>query len=144
MVYAYFYSSKTRIPNTIKDAYIEHIKVWNNFNEYCKDLNNVWYDAKRPCKEKRGSLDFLSSFHNTVDNIRKSGFNSRLSRIPVDENGFLLNGAHRLAASIVLSKFAYFDHQNYKSPRSFGYKYFKRRGLSTNTFDIRTDMFSFF
>ncbi|XP_045159496.2 uncharacterized protein LOC123524935 [Mercenaria mercenaria] len=135
MVYAYFYVFKKQVPYAIRDAYLEHIRVWNNFREYCS-MKEIWFDSKVACKEKNGSSDFISSFHKTIQNVKEFGFNPNISRIPVDKNGFINNGAHRLASSVVLSKQATFEHHKYKENSGWGYKHFKRLGLSENSFDL--------
>ncbi|XP_045159502.2 uncharacterized protein LOC123524940 isoform X2 [Mercenaria mercenaria] len=136
MVYAYFYVYKERIPKVIQNAYAEHIGVWNNFKEYCRRKNS-WFDRNIPCKEKNNKSDFILSFHKTIENLKTSGFNSSMSRIPIDNMGFLLNGAHRVSASVILSKNACFEHHNF-THRTFyrGYKYFKRKRLSEQTSDL--------
>jgi hypothetical protein len=55
-------------------------------------------------KNRNSAEDFLTSFHNLIENLRNNGFNPSKSSIPVDANVFLVNGAHRLASSIVLSQ----------------------------------------
>ncbi|XP_053394329.1 uncharacterized protein LOC123523536 [Mercenaria mercenaria] len=137
MVYAYFYVYKKRVPSVVQDAYTEHIRVWNHFKEYCSSNKKSWFDGKIPCRNKNNQSDFILSFHKTIEAIKTSGFNSSRSRIPLDKIGFLLNGAHRISASIILSKNASFEHHSYKQ-RSFswGYKFFKGRGLLEKTSDM--------
>ncbi|XP_045159501.2 uncharacterized protein LOC123524940 isoform X1 [Mercenaria mercenaria] len=136
MVYAYFYVYKERIPKVIQDAYAEHIRVWNNFKEHCLG-KEFWFDGNIPCKEKVSKSDFILSFHKTIETIKTSGFNSSMSRIPIDNVGFLLNGAHRISASVILSKNACFEHHSYKQRFfNWGYKFFKGRGLSEKTSDM--------
>jgi glycosyltransferase involved in cell wall biosynthesis len=75
--------------NFYKDLYLEHLKVWNNFYE------------QNPIKNSKE--EFLKSFKETIDSIRKNGFNENISKIPVINNS-AINGSHRIAASIVLNK----------------------------------------
>lgn len=130
MVYAYFYSVIKLVPEPIKLAYTEHLRVWNGFHEYCSNTNKRWFDATIPCRGKKNATDFLSSFQNTIENIEKHGFMSNTSQIPVDNTGFVLNGAHRLSASVILGKNATFQHLNYTRHFGWNYKFFKQRGLS--------------
>lgn len=45
--------------------------------------------------------DYIDSFYQLIDSIKNKGFNRNFS-IPIDKNGVILNGAHRLAAAIAL------------------------------------------
>ncbi|XP_060588142.1 uncharacterized protein LOC132743619 [Ruditapes philippinarum] len=130
MVYAYFYVFKKHVPQAIEYAYTEHIRVWNDFKEYCSDQNKSWFDMKFSCKDKMNKFDFMSSFHKTIDTTKEKGFNSSLSRIPIDKNGFLLNGAHRIATSIILSQNASFEHFDYSRRFKWGYEFFQNLKLS--------------
>jgi hypothetical protein len=44
---------------------VEHIRVWNNFREYCTDLDPRWSDYNKKCEEKKTKKDFITSFHRT-------------------------------------------------------------------------------
>lgn len=120
------------VPEPVQKAYTEHIRVWNNFQERCGNINKTWFDAKKPCRNKHNATDFLTSFHHTIHSIQKHGFLPNSSQIPVTNNGFLLNGAHRMAAAIVLEKNVTFQHENYSRNYRWNYKYFKHMGLSTD------------
>ena len=62
-----------------KNAYKEHLKVWNNFRE------------GNP--KKRGFADFDNSFKSIIDNVVDEP-------VPVNAEGHVANGAHRLAAAL--------------------------------------------
>ena len=132
MVYAYFYSVVKFVPDSIKLAYTEHLRVWNHFDEKCAINDKRWFDAKIPCKDKKNISDYISSFHHTIESIQKHGFESNTSQIPVDVTGFALNGAHRLAAAIILGKNVTIQHLNYKKHYDQNYKFYMEKGLSTN------------
>jgi len=53
-------------------------------------------DYYKSCKPKNSTDDFLASYHKLIDNLRNYGFNPSKSRISLDVNGFLMDGAHRL------------------------------------------------
>ena len=97
----YFHVVMKQIPQCILLSYTEHLRVWNGFKEYCDDKDPRMNDYYKSCKPKNSAEDFLTSYHNLIENLRNYGFNPSKSSIPVDVNGFLLNGAHRLASSIV-------------------------------------------
>ncbi|XP_045159481.2 uncharacterized protein LOC123524927 [Mercenaria mercenaria] len=129
MVYAYFYAHKNQVPQVVQVAYAEHLRVWNNFKEYCNKRDKSWFDGKLPCRNKNKKSDFILSFHKTIESTKNLGFNSSMSRIPIDRSGFLLNGAHRLAAAVILSEDASFEHHKYTRRFHWGYKFFKSQGM---------------
>ena len=76
--------------------YEHHLKVWNNLEE------------KVP--HKKGLQEFVDSFKETLSSIRDKGFCSKTSVIPVDEeDNYPLNGAHRIAASLLYNKKVAFE-----------------------------------
>ena len=70
-----------------RDMYKEHLRVWNNFKEYNNTTKNT-YEAFEQC------------FLNLIKDIGKSGFNKKISTIPVVDKKYILNGSHRLAAAL--------------------------------------------
>ena len=135
MVYAYFYAHEQEVPLPIRSAYAEHLSVWNKFHEYCHIIKKSMYDAKKPCVEKHSLQDFINSYQNTIDDIRKQGFNSNLSQIPVDKNNFLQNGAHRLSAGVILNKEVAIQRLTFLLHLEWGFKFFEDAGLSNATSD---------
>jgi hypothetical protein len=71
-------------------VYRMHLRYWNNF----KELND---------NSKNSYADFLSKFDDILDSIKIQGFNSSLGSLPLYDN-CLINGGHRLAASILYNK----------------------------------------
>ena len=68
--------------------YEHHLKIWNGLKELSPP--------------KDGLQDFVDSFKVTLKSISENGYDSSLAPIPVDDVYFApLNGAHRLAASII-------------------------------------------
>tara|TARA_R100000458_G_scaffold59771_1_gene71667 strand:- start:2426 stop:3697 length:1272 start_codon:yes stop_codon:yes gene_type:complete len=70
-----------------KYVYSNHIKTWNNFREY-----------DNPSKNSEQS--FIDCFKDIHKSIGEDGYRQDLEPVPVTEEGFLLNGAHRLASCI--------------------------------------------
>jgi glycosyltransferase involved in cell wall biosynthesis len=80
-----------KVENQIaKKVYEEHLKVWGDFTE------------RNP--PKNGLQDFYLSFEDTFNSIKNNGFEKEKSILPVDSNGNLLNGSHRVATSIYFKK----------------------------------------
>ena len=136
IVYMYFHVVIKHIPQCILLSHTEHIRVWNDFKEFCNDKDPRMNDYYNSCKQKTSKEDFLKSYHNLIDNLRKYGFNPSKSSIPVDVNGFLINGAHRLASSIVLSQSVCVQHLSYKKIFTFDYKFFHSRGLQKSVIEM--------
>ena len=86
-IYAKYRNTKSSFP---LDLYSHHLKVWNNYSEY----NNP---------NKQDLESFVSVFHDIIDSIGSDGFDVNKSYVPILD-GRLINGAHRLAASILHDK----------------------------------------
>ena len=133
-VYAYFYIHYERIPYIVSRAYIEHLRIWNNFKEYCYHIDSQWYDASINCQDKANISDFIKSFHDTIDSMRQDGFIYGKSRIPVQyDSGLLLNGAHRIASAIASRKTVMIEYvvDKYRSVE-WDYNYFITRKFPTH------------
>jgi hypothetical protein len=65
--------------NYYKNAYKEHLKVWNNFHE--------------GTPKKRGFEDFDNAFKSIINNVVDEP-------VPVNLDGHIANGGHRLAAAL--------------------------------------------
>lgn len=74
-----------------KDMYKKHLELWNGFREY-DNPNKCTFEA------------FDDEFKKIIDSIGKEGFNSEISKIPVLDEDFMVNGAHRVAAALALGK----------------------------------------
>lgn len=107
------------------EVYKQHIKAFNP-------------DLKEPGREdKNGYDDFINSFDALIDDLSVNGFDPEKSIIPVDENGVILDGAHRLCALAFVNKqVRIVRFKKVKNNGLFDYKYFLERGLSWKTADI--------
>ena len=110
VVIKYLYASNLQ-SEFFKNAYKEHIRVWNGFHE------------RNP--KKSGFEDF--------DNAFKSIINNKVDEpVPVNPEGHIANGAHRLAAALYhqrpISTRNTNPDENY--PIEADYKVFARKGLS--------------
>lgn len=105
-------------------VYIEHIKAFNP-------------DGKEPGRDDKLSFDdFVSVFNNLIESFKDKDFDKSVSLVPVDSNGVILDGAHRVAIlayynkEITIARF-----KDVTSKANFDYQYFKMRGLSWVTLD---------
>lgn len=72
-------------------VYAEHLKVWNNFKEYDNP-------------DKNSLESFVETFVEINESIKENGYDPNLPPVPVNKDGYLLNGAHRLASCIYNNK----------------------------------------
>lgn len=71
-------------------VYAYHIRIWNNFFE------------ESPLKTSEA--EFLESFHKLIEAMRMAPVEGLPSLIPLTREGIPLNGAHRIAAALLLKK----------------------------------------
>lgn len=121
----YYIRNKNKDEVLARNVYIDHIKAFNP-------------DGKEPGRDDKVSLgDFVTVFDSLISEFENSEFNENISLIPVDANGVILDGAHRVAI------LAYYDKdvttiqfKNTYAKCSFNYEYFKNRGMSWTNMDI--------
>ena len=89
IIYAEYYLGITQT-NLNRVLYYYHLKKLNNFKGKDTDKNTF--------------IDYEISFQNTIDSIKTKGFDSNKTIIPVDKLNRIIDGSHRLGASIVLKK----------------------------------------
>ena len=90
-----------------RDLYSHHLEVWNNFYE------------KEP--HKQGLEDFISSFKSLLASIKAGGYDKSMEPVPVDiSTGAPLNGAHRVAASLLFNKEVMCEYLDFNSNPNVG------------------------
>ena len=106
-------------------VYTQHIKAFNP-------------DEKEPGRDDKQSLDdFVAYFDHLINHFATSSFDATVSVVPVDANGIILDGGHRVAAlafydkDVVVGQYAAVH-----SVADFDYQYFLKRGLSRRVCDI--------
>ena len=114
---------KKSSPRFAKQLYYDHIKIITN--GLFKEIDN----------QKRNFDDFITEFENINKSIETLGFNSKISKIPISNDGSITNGAHRLASSL-------FNDVNVKTiqtnqlSHNYNYKYFKKRALENHLLEF--------
>ena len=100
-------------------VYTEHIKAFNP-------------DGREPGREdKNGVEDFVASFNRMIEYFKVNDFDDAVSMVPVDKNGVILDGAHRVAAlayhgrEVTIAQFS-----EVVAKCDFDFTFFKNRGLS--------------
>ncbi len=102
------------------EGYSEHIKAFN-FGKF-KEYGN---------SEKNSSKKFIQEFLSIDKNIYSNGFKIEKSVIPIANDGSILNGSHRVAASCFREKeisYVQLDH----NPLIYNYQYFTNRLVNNN------------
>jgi hypothetical protein len=76
-----------------KDLYLDHLRVLNGGYETVNTFQRI---------EKKTPEKFLDDFHKLYFSIKKNGFDHKYP-IPVGYNNTIINGAHRIAISILFN-----------------------------------------
>lgn len=99
------------------DLYLAHISSFNSFFE------------KDP--PKNTEADFLNTFNSLLESTALRGVSKEISTVPIDwrDLNFPINGAHRIAAGISLSKKIPCRLVDLKRRHRWDYSYFLNRGL---------------
>tara|TARA_R110001592_G_scaffold4349_2_gene24566 strand:- start:6698 stop:8725 length:2028 start_codon:yes stop_codon:yes gene_type:complete len=107
-----------------EEIYKEHLKLWNGFKEYNNSNKNT-YDV------------FKNDFINIFKDIKSNNFNWDQSPIMIDNNKFLLNGAHRTAASSYLKSPSKFQtgYDGKDGQKICDYNMFKQLNLNEKYLD---------
>jgi hypothetical protein len=74
-----------------KNLYKEHLRIWNGFKEY-----------DNPNKNTFESFDNI--FKSIIHSLKTSGFDPNVSLVPILDNKYIVNGSHRVGASLALGK----------------------------------------
>lgn len=120
----YYIRNKEKNFDSALNVYIQHIKAFNP-------------DLQEPGRDDKVSIeDFITTFNNLIETFKHQEFNDSMSLIPVDKNGVILDGAHRIAALAYFNKNVTIVRFNdVKTKCDFDYAYFMNRGLSWSICD---------
>jgi hypothetical protein len=98
-----------------EQLYDEHIRIFNGYHE--PDGSG-----------KRGINAFIKAFNTVLDSIKYNGFDEQKSIIPIGTNNTIIDGAHRLTASVFYGK--QIKSVRLNAQPNFDYQYFRNKGLS--------------
>ena len=110
-------------------CYKQHIKAFSE---------GTYSEPNNP--EKNSYQQFKIIFETLFNSIKIDGFDANKSLIPLAQDGSILNGAHRTAATIFFAQSASVL-QTQLPPRIFDYLYFKQRGVPTAMLDAVAQTF---
>ncbi|KAJ1466289.1 hypothetical protein T484DRAFT_1756760 [Baffinella frigidus] len=122
-------------------CYTESIRALNGFSELCYASQARFHAFQGPCAEKHGALDFLHAFESIVSSLILNGFDGDHPSVPVDHQGVIQNGAHRVAAMYAISNASLIPIEILPESQSgdmYGLLYFREKGLA----DVFVDAFA--
>lgn len=121
-----------RFDLAIKDIFIDLLEKDTSFGrEIYKEHLRVWNGFKEPGNPKKTSFKaFESHFIQIHEDMKAGNFDWERSPIEINEDGYLINGAHRLTASNQQGFAPIFAVKQTPNPTFYDYRYFKRKGLS--------------
>ena len=121
----YYIDNLASNPSAAMEVYSDHIRTFNP-------------DGREPGREdKNGTEDFVKVFDAIIAHFRENDFDDHVSVVPVDGEGVILDGAHRVAALAYFGKdVTIARYEGVKAVCDFDYNYFKNRGLSWRVCDI--------
>lgn len=106
-------------PDLFRDIYKNHIACFTN------------YQYTEPGDDYKDSFEkYIEVFKKIFFDITTHGFDAKKSIVPVSKTGSLLNGSHRVSASIVAGVPIRTVSIEYKNPL-YDYRYFLSKGIST-------------
>ena len=103
-----------------KELYINHLITFNG----CKELPDTSRGESGIAKNNVN--DFIISFNNLIENLKKNGYNERFP-IPIGNNEIIINGAHRLVASYYYNLVPKFINLNEEGNVGYNYNFFLNR-----------------
>ena len=119
LIFKLLYLEKRNVvPFHAKELYLSHIDAFT-LGRFVEPGNET----------KNSPLKFLEEFDKIVKSIEKFGFNPNLSTVPIACNGTILNGSHRVAASIHLEKNVVILETD-KVPVKYDHEFFRSRGVA--------------
>jgi len=118
LAFKLFYLDYYERNNTLaNDMYMEHIRAFSlgSFSE--------------PGNTDKDSIEkYIESFHKTFLDIKKHGFDSNKTLIPLSQNKTIINGAHRVTSAIYLNKKVSCVELDCDNP-CYDYKFFYQRNI---------------
>lgn len=127
--------SSTRLDVLIKYTYLKYknttIKDTWSENIYREHIENFNKGIEGDISGKDNIDKFVESFKKLYLDIRENGFSSSTSLIPIDKNGNIIDGSHRLAICLALNQEVYCIRFDINA-NIYDYKYFIGNGLDEN------------
>jgi hypothetical protein len=118
LIFKLLYLEKRNVvPFHAKEIYLSHIDAFT-LGRFVEPGNET----------KNSPVKFLEEFEKIANSIEKYDFNSKLSMVPIASNGTILNGSHRVAASIYLEKNVVILETDKVSVK-YDYEFFRSRGV---------------
>lgn len=126
----YFLETFSKNSQHAAKVYLEHIRAFS-FGSF-KEPNN---------EDKNSKSKFIDTFLQLSNDISNIDFDPNKSILPLSKNGFILNGAHRLASAINSKKEVFYINTSDEGT-SFTYNFFYERNVSETYLDMAATMFA--
>jgi hypothetical protein len=134
--------SPYRIDLIAKFIYIESKEKKVNI-EYAKELYKSHIQAFTHGRYKEQGQETTKSgievFYNILDQliitIQEEGFNNKVSRIPIDKNGIIIDGAHRTAVCAYYNKPISVSQFDIEGPK-YDFEFFNKRMMKSKYLDF--------
>lgn len=112
--------------------YIKFMEAANGFNEPTENIISAFFSEYYI---KQGKEIYIKAFKELIESIKDVGF-KREYFIPIDKNGHMINGGHRIAAALALEKDVWVRKYPFDGLRiRFGSKWFLEHGFSKEEVD---------
>ncbi|MBR5419121.1 hypothetical protein IK110_02640 [Candidatus Saccharibacteria bacterium] len=124
--YMYMLFKQQKIKSGLaEEVYRNHIEIFSEGGFY------------EPGSETKTSYeDFLKEYDQIYDSLKKKGFDVKKSLIPVGNDGVIINGGHRTAASILLDQeVGILEIPDHAAPR-YDFKYFEKGKMPSEYLDF--------
>jgi FkbM family methyltransferase len=98
------------------------------------DLQKIFGFKEGDGSGKNSRSDYLNKFDEILNSIKTDGFKKEMGFLPIGNNNILIDGSHRLAASLLFNRHVpviKFDIE----PARYDYGYFLKRGLAPEIAD---------
>jgi hypothetical protein len=76
--------------------------------------------------------DYEVEFLNLLDSLKSTGFDSKVSRLPLSDDGSVWNGAHRIAAALAMGERVATESTN-ESAQVYDFRFFELAGLPSDS-----------
>jgi len=98
------------------------------------ELQKIFGFKEGDASGKKSQADYLKEFDSLLNSIKTNGFKKEIGLLPIGDKNIIIDGAHRLAASLLFAQCVPVVKFN-TEPAIYDYKYFVAGGLDSNVLD---------
>jgi len=115
--------------------YEKHLQVWNGCHEDYPAVAIPNFNCAREYQEKKDIEEYISCFKKLINSIQNDGFDLSESVIPTNRYLQIKDGAHRVAACLLIDKPIYCKRFNDNNFINVSSAFFKKAGLDEDFLD---------